>query len=404
MLVQRTSDPVDVTPGAAPVARVRRDRFRQRRIRVAFCLDNLGIGGTELNAVRTAEHIDARRIDLRLVTLQASGPLRARFEAAGVPVVPFPIDGLLGASAIRAGRRLARYLRESEIDIIHCHDIYTNVFVAPLARIAGVRAVICSRRWWQSLPDAKYRIANHLAYRSSTRVLANSPAVARSLRDGGIAASRVVVVPNFVDERAFAPLSGAVRASMRDALGLPPDALVVGCIARLVPVKDHAALLQAIAPLLPRHPSLRLVLVGDGPCRDALEAQATLLGIRAHVHFAGLVHGDVNMHAMFDVSVLPSLSEGFPNSVVEAMAAGCPVVATDVGGIPDAVVDGKTGYLVPARSPARLSGALALLLEDRELRARMGLAGQLRAREGFHVSSVVPALEGLYHELAGASA
>jgi glycosyltransferase involved in cell wall biosynthesis len=403
-MLQRTRDVAGFIPVAEAIAHSARERSRARRIRVAFCLDNLGIGGTELNAVRTAEQIDSRRIDLRLVTLQASGPLRARFEAAGVPVVPFPIDGLLGASAIREGRRLARYLRESKIDIVHCHDIYTNVFVAPLARIAGVPAVICSRRWWQSLPDAKYRIANHLAYRTSTRVLANSPAVARSLRDDGISDSRVVTVSNFVDEKAFAPVSSADRASMRRALEIPHDALVIGCVARLVPIKDHATLLEAIASLVPRHPSLRLALIGDGPCRGDLETQAARLGIRTQVIFAGLVHGDVNMHAMFDISVLPSISEGFPNSVVEAMAAGCPVVATDVGGIPDAVIDGETGYLVPSRSPARLAGAIALLVEDAELRERMGLAGKARARERFHVSSVVPGLEALYRELAGVSA
>lgn len=400
-MLQRTRDSVDTSLGGGAF---RSAGAGARRIRVAFCLDNLGVGGTELNAVRTAEHLDKQRIDLRLVTLQTSGPLRARFEAAGVPVIPFPIGGLLSSSAVREGRRLTQYLRDSEIDIVHCHDIYTNVFVAPVARVAGVPAVICSRRWWQSLPDAKYRIANHLAYRSSTRVLANGPAVARSLREGGIGASRVVMIPNFVDERAFAPLSNARRASLRESLAIPPNALVIGSIARLAPVKDHATLLAAFASLVARHPSLHLVLIGDGPCRAALEAQAAMLGVSAEVHFAGLVHGDLNMHAMFDIAVLPSLSEGFPNSVVEAMAAGCPVVATDVGGIPDAVMDGETGYLVPTQSPARLAGALELLIEDASLRARMGLAGQARARRHFHVTAVVPALEALYHELSGVCA
>lgn len=388
--------------GGATTQSTGRIALRARRVRVAICLDNLGIGGTELNAVRTAEQLDRQAIDLHLIALQAAGPLLRRFEAAGVRVNHFQIDGLLSASALSEGRRLARYLRESKIDIVHTHDIYTNVFVAPWARLARVPVVMSSRRWWQSLPERKYRIANRLVYQLSSRVLANCPAVGQSLiRDDGVSSDRVVVVPNFVEESAFTPIPAAERAVMRQAMGIPHDAIVIGSIARLVPVKDHASLLTAVAALAGRYPALRLVLLGDGCCRVALESRARDLGIRDRIHFAGLVHDQRNLHGLFDISALSSLSEGFPNSIVEAMAARRPVVATDVGGTADAVIDGETGYLVAPSSPDRLAGALQLLLDEATLRIRMGAAGEARARENFHVSLVVPRLQQLYQRLAG---
>lgn len=389
---------------AWPIAHDPPPRPIARPLRVAFCLDNLGVGGTELNAVRTAECIDRRTIDARLITLQATGPLLSRFEAAGVPVIPFEIDGLASRSAFRQGYRLARYLRESGIDIVHCHDMFTNVFVLPWARLAGVRIVISSRRWWQSLPNAKHRVANRLAYRFATRVLANSRIVGESLiRDDGVSPEKVVVVPNFVDESAFAPLAHDERNAMCAKLGLPTDAIIVGSVARLEPVKDHSSLVKAISVLASRHPGLRLVLVGDGSCRHRLESEVAALGITDRVRFTGLVHGTRNLHAVFDISVLTSLSEGFPNTVIEAMAARRPVVATDVGGVSDAVVDGETGFLVPSRSPSRLTGALDILLRDAVLRTRMGTAGQQRARAHFHVSSIMSSLEAIYQRLAAES-
>ena len=208
------------------------------------------------------------------------------------------------------------------------------------------------------------------------------------------------MVANFADEQAFEPTSARAITELRAELGIPAGALAIGIVARLVEVKDHASLLTAIATLRTRHPSVRLVLIGDGPCQEPLRAQATRLGIADAVTFAGERVGHTNnIHQLFDVSVLCSLSEGFPNALVEAMAAGVPVVATAVGGNVDAVVDGVTGFLVPSRSPAQLASALAQLAEDRALRQRMGAAGRERARREFSEERVLASLESLYERL-----
>jgi glycosyltransferase involved in cell wall biosynthesis len=164
-------------------------------------------------------------------------------------------------------------------------------------------------------------------------------------------------------------------------------------------VKDHASLLRAAARLRAAHPKLRVLLVGDGPSRGELETLAASLGITYIVTFAGERLGGGNYHHAFDVSVLCSLSEGFPNAIVEAMAAARPVAATAVGGSVDAVEDGVTGLLVPPSSPDALAGALDRLLGSAELRRDFGVAGRDRARARYAASNVLASLETLYDDL-----
>jgi glycosyltransferase involved in cell wall biosynthesis len=169
-------------------------------------------------------------------------------------------------------------------------------------------------------------------------------------------------------------------------------------------VKDHATLLQAAARLAPRWPELRVVLVGDGECRHALESVARTLGLERRVHFAGRLPNEPNLHHLFDVSVLCSVSEGFPNSIVEAMAAARPVVATNVGGVADAVTDGETGLLVPPSNPERLAATIDELLLDPARRRALGAAARERARSRYRAAAVVASLEALYDRLLGAVA
>ena len=370
-------------------------------LRVLFCTDNLGVGGTELNAVRTAERLVGLGVNLRVALLGSDGPLRERYAARDVPVHPFPIDSLYGACAIRQGRAFAAFCRERRVDVVHCHDAYSNVFGSIWGRAARVPGILVSRRWGATHNNAKLRLANRLAYRLASRVLANSASVGASLvRDEGVARRRVVVVPNFVEAEAFEPPGAGERAALRAALGLPASGRVVGIVARLDPVKDHATLLRAFALLAARLPDVHLAIVGDGPCREALEALAAGLGPAGRVHFAGMRPNRPNPHHLFDVSVLTSLSEGFPNSVVEAMAAARPVVATDVGGMRDALLDGATGRLVPAGDPAALADALASVLEDAAGADAMGRAGRERAEALFSAEPVIAGLLALYGELA----
>lgn len=370
------------------------------RIRVTFCVDNLNIGGTELNAVRTAERLDRSRFALQVVSLQRKGPLLARYQSAGIAVHSFPITSLYGRDAWVQGWRLRGFLRASRTEILHSHDIYSNLFGVFWARMAGARA-LASRRWWEGLPSPLWRIASRVGHHLASMTLANSERIGEMLREHeGLPSSRISIVRNFVDESAFTPPAPGWHAELRDAWGFRGGEFVIGIVANLHPIKEHASLLRAMATIAPRHPATRLVLVGDGPERERLERLTRELGLAERVVFAGRLSNTPNLHHLFDLSVLCSRSEGLSNSILEAMAAGRPVVATDVGATADAVVEGVTGLLVPSGDPPALVAALERLITDREFAARLGEAGRIRADEHYSAQSALEALEGLYQRLA----
>jgi L-malate glycosyltransferase len=368
-------------------------------IRVAFAIDNMEAGGTELNAVRLAERLDRDRFSLRVVCLRAEGPLVARYVAAGIPIESFPIRSLYSRSAVRQGARLARFLRSHRVAILHAHDIYSNAFAVPWARVAGART-IASRRWWEGFQSPAWRLTSRLSYRAAHAVLANSASIGRLLVEAqGVPPARVAVVPNFLDESAFERPAPGLLTALRQELRLEGAAPVVGIVANLLPVKDHATLLLAAAILRRRRPELRVVLVGDGPCRADLEALAASLGLGGAIVFAGRRPNVPNLHHLFDISVLCSTSEGLPNSILEAMAASRPVVATKVGAVSDAVIDRETGNIVAPADHEQLAAALDELSGDTVRAARIGRAAAARARTHYSARAAVDALESLYLRL-----
>lgn len=386
-------------PGTAPGGRLDRNA-RRTPIRLAFFVDSMEVGGSELNAVRTLERLDRSRFDLRVFHTGWKGPLLARYQALGVPMFHVAVRGFLRPGTLVSGLRLARELRRQRIQILHSHDIYSNILSIPWARVAGVPVIIASRRWQAAVPSRAHAMANRIASRMAARVLANSASVARAVTaEDGIPPDAVKVVPNFVEAAAFDPYPAELRTRLLAQFGVPADAVVVGIVARLSPVKDHATLLRAAEPLLAERPQLHVLVIGDGPLRAQLQAQAAGIPHGERIHFTGHLSNEPNPHGLLDISVLSSVTEGFPNAVVEAMAAGKPVVATAVGGTLDAVGDGETGLLVPSGNPTALAGALQTLLANPELRLAYGAAGRARARDKYHADRVLAQLADWYESL-----
>jgi glycosyltransferase involved in cell wall biosynthesis len=230
-------------------------------------------------------------------------------------------------------------------------------------------------------------------------VVTNSPRVAELARRDTGGRTRIAVVPNYVDEAAFQELAPVDRQRVLDELGVPSDRTIVGCVANLRPVKDHDTLLRGVARMIGEGHDVHLVLVGDGERRDALVRLASDLEIRERVAFAGHRPHQPNLHHLFDISTLTSTDEAFSNSLLEAMAAANPVVATNVGGTPDAVVHGETGLLVPPANPGALASVLGRLLDDANLARRMGEAGRSRVREKFSPDVALTSLVDLYEGL-----
>jgi len=365
---------------------------------IVHCVDSMELGGTELNAVRMAEWLQSQGVPILVVCMRREGPLRERYAASGIPVVHFPVPSLSSPRLLTQARRLASYLRSIDAAVVHAHDLYTDLFCSLAGRLARVPVVLASKRWGET--SRKHRLTSWIAYRLAHRVLANSESVVASLhRVDGIASDRIILVPNFIEEQAFTAPDPAVVQAWRNELVLPAGASVIGTVASLQPIKNHEMLLRAFARVARRRASTFLVLVGDGRSRATLEALAGELGIADRVRFAGMRPSRPSMHHLFDVSVLCSRTEGFPNSLVEAMASGKPVVGTDVIGIRDAVRPGETGRLVPSGDDAALAEALSSILADPGYARRLGDAGRAFARAEFHADRVLGRLQQTYMKL-----
>mgnify|MGYP001592812815 CR=1 FL=1 len=367
-------------------------------IDVMFVVDNLDIGGSELNAVRTAEHLDRSRFAVRVFCLGGTGPLADRYAKLGIPVECADSGPLARPRAVGIGWGFAKQLRRNHIRIIHAHDIYSNEFAAIWTRVAGTGQLVLSRRWLTA--PKKHQFLNAMAYRIADRVLVNSRTVAQHMgQTEHIDKQRLIVIPNFLDDSAFDPISPERRQAWRAKFGIKPEDRVIGTVARLARVKDHATLLRATALIVGQWPTLKVLLVGDGPEHSPLLALAGDLGLGDRLHFTGELPHSPSPHHLLDISVLTSLREGFPNSLLEAMASTRPIIATDVGGVPEAIIDGETGLLTPAGDPSALAERLGCVLRDSGLGTRLAEQAYKMAYERYRARDVVGALESLYKTL-----
>jgi glycosyltransferase involved in cell wall biosynthesis len=318
------------------------------------------------------------------VACRAGGILEGRAQSAGLDVFALPFRGDWSPSAAIGLARLARRIAP---DVVHAHDPHA------LAAALVVRAPrIASRR----VDFAVKGRASRWKYARCERVLAVSEAVAAVLRRDGVARERVRVVYEGVPDRRPDPGGRAILES----LGVPMTSPVVGTVAALTDHKDHATLLSAAAGVAARVPAARFVIVGDGERKAALVAQAGELGLQDRVVFAGFRTDLDRLVPAFDVFCLSSKMEGLGTSLLDAMCFGRPVVATDAGGIPEAVEDGVTGRVVPVQDPAALAAALVAVLTDPSLRARLGAAGRQRFESRFSADRMVDSTLAVYDELS----
>jgi L-malate glycosyltransferase len=350
--------------------------------------NTLEVGGTERQFVTLSESL-AKRMDTRLGCLRRIGGLADR-----VGKIPeFPVGGnLYGFEARRAQFAMIRHLRRERIAVAHAFDFYTNLMLIPSARMAGVPVIGSHRQIGDLLTRTQFR-AQYWAFRFCHCVVCNSRIAADTLRMAGLPDDKLEIIPNGLTEQAFADCSPAIPRK--------PGVVRVGMIARMNnTVKNHPAFLKAAAKLLTTCPDVEFLLVGDGPLRPQLEHMATELGIREKVMFAGERHDIPAMLASLDVSVLISSSESLSNVILESMAAGVPVVATNVGGNPELLEDGQSGMLVPVGDENKLVEALAQLVRDPVLRAKYAAHGREFARSHFHIDQVSRRFEQLYLRLA----
>jgi len=371
---------------------------------VLHLIDSFDKGGSESQAVqlvRLLQGIGRHRI--LMACLNNDGPLRTEIDRLDLGEIPeYKLTGFYNLRALRQLRRFTAHLKRQQVDILHTHDFYTNVFGMWAGAVAGVPVRIAARRESSRMRSSTGRTLERASYRAATRILANCEEVRHQLTEEGVSPRKIEVIYNGVDASRVGHSRSANRSETAASFGLPtdPERLFISIVANLrLPVKDHVTFLRAARAVSEVAPQVTFVVAGEGELMNSMRLLAKELRITKQTFFLGSCSRVAELLSITEIGVLSSLHEGFPNAVLEYMAAGCPVVATDVGGIREAVVDGETGYLVEARDHEAMARQILRLLDAPQRARAMGTLGQQIVKQKFSAEAQVKAITGLYEHL-----
>ena len=368
---------------------------------VLHIVDCLNVGGTERQLFELLRRTDRRRYRPLLACFKPGGELLPSLRTLDIEPVVFPLRGSLAqANTALQVARMAMFIRQHDVRVVHAHDFYSNVMGVTAASLAGARSIASRRDLAHWLGGTQRRMLR-IACRVADAVVANAGAVAaQTERDFGVPAAKMHVVPNGIDVAHFDlqafhtpdPLLPAGDVSV-------PRVCMVGSMH--LPDKGHGDLLEAAAIVKARGVRAQYLFVSDGALRPQLEAQARALGLGDDVFFLGRRADVPSVLVRCDVVAHPSWAEGFPNAVLEAMCAARPVVATRVGGIPEVLRHGTHGLLVEPQRPVELASALEKLLRNPLAAHVMGLRGRQHVEQEFSLDKMRAAFEALYAQLCG---
>ncbi len=365
-------------------------------LKVIHLVEDLKIGGAERVIADTTLGLDRKKYEPSVWCVTRGGETATELSEKGIEVK------ILGISSYRNPlntSKLTRLLKAARPDIIHTHGYFASVIGRLAARRAGTPVILTHvhSTYWE------YRKRHIMIERKLShfthKIICCSRAVENFVKNTEkITDNKTIVIYNGVDEERFSPLKSPT--SIRTEFGMDEETVVVGTVSSLTPHKGHEYLIQAASLVLGTLPSVKFLIVGDGPLRQRLEDQAKNLNIHPAVIFTGTRKDIPEILSLMDVFVLPSHTrEGLGIAIIEAMAAERPVVATDIGGIPEVVNNSETGLLVPPGDPKALSKAIIELLQDPSRAKTMGEKGRIRVKEKFTVKKMLSEIENVYQSL-----
>ena len=361
-------------------------------------------GGSERQAVQLVRLMKERgRYNVHVACLDGSGVLRDEVERLGFTDIPqFPLTSFYDRNAVRQLNRFARFLREREIEIVQSHDFYTNVFGMAAASLARVPVRIASRRETTGWRSSAQKFVERRAYSLAQAIVTNCNAARDQLISEGVSKKKINTIYNGLDFERVTPQAPMKRHDAISLFGLPGDlnGHVVTIVANLRhPVKNHTMFLRAARRVSDALPQARFVIAGEGELMNPMRVLAEQLGQTESVFFIGRCDRIGDLLGLSDVCVLASTAEGFPNAILEYMAAARPVVATDVGGAREAIADGTTGYLVPSNDDSAMAERIVALLRDPVEARAMGERGREVIREKFSCEAQLERTQELYDRM-----
>ena len=354
----------------------------------------LDLGGCERDLAKVALGLDKTLFEPHVGCFFAGGFREQELRAGNVPVTCFPLRSYRSLSTLSCAWNLAGYLRRHKIKMIHAFDGPTALFAIPIAKAAGVPVTISSNLWFRDMISDVERHGLRVTDHMVDRIVVNSKAVAEHLvADDRVPRALTYLSYNGVDRTRFSPGTGQDYEAIRGA------ELVIGAVCALRSEKRIDLVIEAFARLHSHRPRLVLMIVGSGEMEKSLREQAENLGLGSSCVFVPAQKDVAPWMRAMNIFVLASSSESFPNSVLEAMACECCVVASNVGGVPEVVLDRNTGLLFQCGDVDDLTRVLSVAVADKDLRERLSKDGSRYVRENFSIEAAVERLQVLYSSL-----
>ena len=370
--------------------------------KVLFIIDSFEQGGSERQALQLLRQLHtSRQCRVYLACLQNRGSLRAEADQLGVgDIHEYALTSFYDLNFVRQLHRVKRFLAEKEIDVVHTHCFYTNIFGMAGGFLGRVPARVTSKGETDGFRTPMQKRAERMAFRLADRVIANCHVVENQLIKEGVNPAKIIQHYNGLDMDRLKVKAGLRREDALRAFGLPADRRYVSIVANLHnPVKNHPMFLRAAAGVRARVPDAAFVIAGEGELMEGLRALVADLGIAQDVFFIGRCDNVANLLFVSDVGALSSKAEGFANAILEYMAAGLPVVATDVGGAREAIAEDQTGFVVPSDDDEAMAARIIDLLNSPERARAMGDRGKLIVAEKFSCDRHLQNTLELYDEL-----
>jgi L-malate glycosyltransferase len=357
-------------------------------------VQSLNHGGCERDAAKIALGLDRSRFEPHVGILREGGFRVPEVRAGGVPVTHFPVSSFMNASVLRAARSMGAYIHQHGIQLLHAFDVPTNIFAAPAARWYRVPAVVTSQLSFRNMYTHREQVMLRVTDRLSDRVVVNSRAVGNSLeREIGLPPEKIYLCYNGVNLSEFFPKAVKRPDALRDA------SVIIGSVCVMRPEKRMDWVIKAFAGVRQTSPGARLLLVGSGPELERLTALRDSLGLSDICVFIPGQPDVADWMRMMDIYINSSYSESFPNGLLEAMACGCCVIGSRVGGIPELITHGENGLTFDSGNIEQLTDALRLVVSDSELRQTFKERALATARERFSMKINLQRTEALYHQL-----